>query len=107
MCISAIINVIMLNMEQHLFITAVVSFAFDRISKYCIKKNYFQKNNLFAVWNALFALIAGILVFYILNFMASNGATLGLSKTTFSLILLITLGYILKQKKPEKRKKSK
>ncbi len=81
-------------MEQHLFITAIIAFVFDRISKYCIKRNYFENNLIFAFWNVSFALIAGILVFYILNFMVSNGATFGLSQKTFSLILLITLGYI-------------
>ncbi len=98
-------------MEQHLFITAVVAFAFDRISKYFIKKNHFENNFKFALWNSSFALIAGILVFYILNFMASNGATFGLSKGTFSLILLITLGYIcfnyIKAKKADKQAKDK
>lgn len=96
-------------MEQHLFITAVVAFLFDRISKYCIKKNRFENNSIFAFWNAIFAVIAGVLVFYILNFMASNGATFGLSKTTFSLILLITLGYTfskyVKAKKADKKQK--
>ena len=81
-------------MEQHLFITAVIAFVFDRVSKYLIKKNLFQNKNIFALWNASFALIAGCLVFYLLNFMSANGNSQGLSKTYFSLIILITLGYI-------------
>ena len=94
-------------MEQHLFITAIIAFIFDRISKYLIKKNFFQKNNIFAFWNASFALIAGCLFFYLVNFMVSNGSSLGLSKTNFSLIILITLGYIFvkyfKGKKADKK----
>jgi len=93
-------------MEQHLFIAAVIAFVFDRVSKYLIKKNMFQKKNIFALWNASFAFIAGGLIFYVLNFMAANGNSQGLSKTNFSLIILITLGYIFakyfKAKKADK-----
>lgn len=94
-------------MEQHLFITAVIAFIFDRISKYIIKKDFFQNNNIFAFWNASFALIAGCLFFYLANFMLSNGSSLGLSKTNFYLIILITLGYVcikyFKAKKADKK----
>lgn len=82
-------------MEQHLFITAVFAFAFDRISKYLIKKKYFDNNKWFNIWNVSFAFIAGCLVYYILNFMLSNGSTQGLPTSYFVLILLITLGYII------------
>ncbi len=82
-------------MEQHLFITAIIAFVFDRLSKYFVKKNYFDNIKFFKIWNASFAFIAGCLVYYILNFMASNGAAQGLSSKNFCLILLITLGYII------------
>ena len=81
-------------MEQHLLITAIVAFIFDKLSKYFIKKKYLINKNVFALWNSSFALIAGILVFYILNFMAENGSSNGLPKKTFFSILLITLGYV-------------
>ena len=64
-------------MEQHLFITAIIAFVFDRISKYFVKKNYFDNIKFLKIWNVSFAFIAGCLVYYILNFMASNGAAQG------------------------------
>lgn len=101
----------MFNMEQHLFITAVIAFVFDRLSKYFVKKNYFDNIKIFKIWNTSFALIAGYLVYYILNFMSANGATQGLSGKSFTLILLITLGYVIfkyfEAKKADKAKKDK
>jgi len=80
-------------MEQHLFITAVIAFAFDRISKYLIKKKYFDNKKIFKIWNISFAFIAGCLVYYILNFMLSNGSSQSLPFSYVVIILLITLGY--------------
>lgn len=98
-------------MEQHLFITAIIAFVFDRLSKYFVKKNYFDNIKFFKIWNASFAFIAGCLVYYILNFMASNGAAQGLSNKNFCLILLITLGYIIfkyfEAKNADEKKKQK
>ena len=98
-------------MEQHLLITAIVAFIFDKLSKYFIKKKYLINKNVFALWNSSFALIAGILVFYILNFMAENGSSNGLPKKTFFSILLITLGYVclkyFRAKKAENTEKEK
>ena len=82
-------------MEQHLFVTAVAAFVFDRISKYLIKKKYFDNKKWFKFWNISFAVIAGILVYYVLNFMLSNGSSQGMPGSYFSLLLLITLGYII------------
>ena len=98
-------------MEQHLFITAIIAFVFDRISKYFVKKNYFDNIKFLKIWNVSFAFIAGCLVYYILNFMASNGAAQGLSNKNFYLILLITLGYIIfkyfEAKNADEKKKQK
>ena len=98
-------------MEQHLFITAIIAFVFDRLSKYFVKKNYFDNIKFFKIWNASFAFIAGCLVYYILNFMAANGAAQGLSNKNFCLILLITLGYIIfkyfEAKNADEKKKQK
>lgn len=98
-------------MEQHLFITAVIAFAFDRLSKYFVKKNCFDNKKWFKIWNVSFALITGGLVYYILNFMLSNGSSQSLPSSYFALILLITLGYTVfkyfEAKKAEEKQKQK
>lgn len=81
-------------MEQHLFIIGIIAFLFDLFSKFLNKKKVLSKNFIFICWNCSFALLAGILTFYIVNFMASNGIQDGLSSKSFSILLIITLGYI-------------
>ena len=78
-------------MEITLLITGIIAFIFAKISKYTKKKNILFKEKFFPVWNASFALIAGGLIIYILNFMAKNGIEGGLSAKTFSLIVTATV----------------
>ncbi|MDR0953668.1 MAG: signal peptidase I [Elusimicrobiota bacterium] len=80
-------------MEEKLLIIGIIAFIFAKISIFLKKKNIFDKTAVFAVWNTAFALIGGALVFYILNFMATNGINGGLSFKTASLIITATLAY--------------
>lgn len=79
-------------MEHKLLIIGIVAFIFAKLSKYLKKKNIFKTKKIFILWNAAFTLIAGGLVYYILNFMATNGVQGGLSGGTISAIIIATLG---------------
>lgn len=78
-------------MEITLLITGIIAFIFAKISKYTKKKNILFKEKFFPFWNASFALIAGGLIIYILNFMAKNGVEGGLSAKTFAVIVTATV----------------
>ena len=78
-------------MEITLLITGIIAFIFAKISKYTKKKNILFKEKIFPFWNASFAVIAGGLIIYILNFMAKNGVEGGLSAKTFSIIVTATV----------------
>lgn len=78
-------------MEITLLITGIIAFIFAKISKYTKKKNILFKEKFFPFWNASFALIAGGLIIYILNFMAKNGVDGGLPAKTFAVIVTATV----------------
>lgn len=98
-------------MELTLFITGIIAFAFAKISKLLKKKNILTKDNIFPLWNASFAIIAGILIIYILNFMAKNGVQGGISASMFSLIVTVCLALgvynFTNAKKAKEKKKEK
>lgn len=62
-------------MELTLLITGIIAFVYAKVSKLMNKKKIFENKTVFSVWNASFALIAGILIIYIFNFMAKKRDT--------------------------------
>ncbi len=77
-------------MEQRLLIIGIIALAFALASKYLKKKNLFNKTPVFVGWNISFALIAGSMVYYLMNFMATNGIEGGLSLGRTLLIITLT-----------------
>lgn len=98
-------------MELTLFITGIIAFVFAKTSKFLKKKNILIKDNIFPLWNASFAVIAGTLVIYILNFMAKNGVEGGISAKMFSLIVTVSIAAAIynftSAKKSKEKKKEK
>ncbi len=78
-------------MELTLLITGIIALIFAKTSKALNKKKKLETITLFSIWNSAFALIAGALVLYILNFMAKNGIQGGISPKTFALIVTLTI----------------
>lgn len=78
-------------MELKLLIIGIVAFIFAKLSKLLKKKNIFENKKIFIIWNTSFALIAGYLVYYLLNFMAKNGIEGGLKASTIIIITSLTL----------------
>ena len=54
-------------MELTLLITGITAFVYAKVSKLMNKKKIFENKTVFSAWNASFALIAGILIIYILR----------------------------------------
>ncbi len=84
-------------MEEKLLIIGIVAFIFAKASSYLNKKKVFEKKTPFVLWNTLFALIAGGMVYYLLNFMATNGIEGGISPKTFALIMTGTIAFAVYQ----------
>ncbi|MDR0645869.1 MAG: signal peptidase I [Elusimicrobiota bacterium] len=80
-------------MELRLLIIGTTAFIFAKTAKYFKKKNLFQNKNFFMAFNALFALIAGGMIYYLLNFMSANGIQGGLSPSKTALIITATVAY--------------
>jgi signal peptidase I len=80
-------------MELRLLIIGTAAFIFAKTAKYFKKKNLFKNRKIFTAFNALFALIAGAMVYYLLNFMALNGVQGGLSASKTALIITATIAY--------------
>ncbi|MBQ4493346.1 MAG: signal peptidase I [Elusimicrobiaceae bacterium] len=81
-------------MEQTLFITGIFAFIFAKLSIYLNKKNKLENKNIFKIWAFGGIILAGILAYYIFNFMATNGVSGGLSLKHTLFILAIILGLI-------------
>jgi signal peptidase I len=82
-------------MELRLLIIGIIAFIFAKTAKLFKKKDIFKNKKLFIAWNASFALIAGGLVYSLLNFMAKNGIAGGLSAWSLALIGSVTAAYII------------
>lgn len=80
-------------MELTLLITGITAFVYAKVSKLMNKKKIFENKTVFSAWNASFALIAGILIIYIFNFMAKNGIQGGLEPRTFAFITTATIAF--------------
>jgi len=80
-------------MELRLLIIGIIAFIFAKLSKYFKKKNLFKNKKILTGFNLAFALIAGGMVYYMLNFMATNGVQGGLSAGTAALVITGTLAY--------------
>ena len=80
-------------MELRLLIIGIIAFIFAKLSKYLKKKDFFKNKKVLIAFNGAFALLAGGMVYYLLNFMASNGIQGGLSAGTAALIIMGTLVY--------------
>ena len=81
-------------MEQTLFITGIFAFIFAKLSIYLNKKNKLENKNIFKILAFGGIILAGILAYYIFNFMATNGVSGGLSLKHTLFILAIILGLI-------------
>lgn len=66
-------------MEQTLFITGVIAFIFAKFSKCLQKKQKLETKNSLRIWSFSSIILAGLLTVYILNFMATNGTSGGIS----------------------------
>jgi len=80
-------------MELRLLIIGIIAFAFAKLTKYLKRKKTFENKKIFIIWNAAFALIAGGMLYYLLNFMAANGIEGGLTPGTVALIIAGTLAF--------------
>ena len=80
-------------MELRLLIIGAAAFIFAKLSKYFKKRKFFDNKKIFITWNCAFALIAGAMVYCLLNFMAKNGVEGGLSAATAALIITATVAY--------------
>ena len=80
-------------MELRLLIVGIIAFIYAKLSKVLKKKKIFENKKIFAVWSAVFALLAGFMVYFLLNFMAQNGIHGGLSAGTTALITIAALAY--------------
>ena len=82
-------------MELRLLIIGIIAFVYAKGTKCLKKKNIFDNKKFFIAWNCAFALIAGGMVYYLMNFMAANGVQGGLGTSTTTLILAATLAYTI------------
>jgi len=78
-------------MEEKLFIIGVIALIFALVTKFLQKKNVLKKKIFFEIWNVAFALITGGLVFYLINFMKTNGVEGGLGAKGFALITVLSV----------------
>ncbi len=81
-------------MEQTLFITGIFAFIFAKLSLYLNKKNKFKNKKILKVWAFGGIVLAGVLAYYIFNFMATNGITGGLPLKYIIFLSAIVLGLI-------------
>ena len=81
-------------MEQTLFITGIFAFIFAKLSIYLNDKNKLENKNILRIWAFGGIALAGILAYYIFNFMATNGVSGGLSFKNTLFLLVIVLGLI-------------
>lgn len=92
-------------MEQSLFIIGLIAFIFAKISKYLNKNKKLEGINIFKIWSFLGIILAGISAIYILDFMASNGVSGGISFKVLSFVLtLIAILIFLANKQINKDK---
>ena len=82
-------------MEQTLLITGIFAFIFAKISIYLKKKKKLDNKNNLKIWAFAGISLAGILAYYIFNFMATNGVKGGLSlkHTVFLCAIVLALIY--------------
>ena len=82
-------------MEQTLLITGIFAFIFAKISIYLKKKKKLDNKNNLKIWAFAGIALAGILAYYIFNFMATNGVKGGLSlkHTVFLCAIVLALIY--------------
>jgi len=80
-------------MELRLLIIGTIAFIFAKATKQLKKKKIFDNKKIFIAWNCAFALIAGGMVYYLLNFMAANGVQGGLSASMAALVITATAAY--------------
>jgi len=81
-------------MEQTLFITGIFAFVFAKLSLYLNKKNKFENKNILKIWAFGGIVLAGVLAYYIFNFMATNGVSGGLPLKHIIFLCAIVLGLI-------------
>ena len=82
-------------MEQTLLITGIFAFIFAKISIYLKKKKKLDNKHNLKIWAFAGIALAGILAYYIFNFMATNGVKGGLSlkHTVFLCAIVLALIY--------------
>jgi signal peptidase I len=80
-------------MELRLLIIGIIAFVYAKLSKYLKNKKVFTNKKIFMAWCAIFALLAGWMIYFLLNFMSKNGIEGGLGFGKIILIAMAALGY--------------
>lgn len=81
-------------MEQTLFITGIFAFVFAKLSVFLKNKNKLKNTKNLKLWAFCGIALAGILVYYIFNFMATNGVSGGLPIKYILFLCAVALGLI-------------
>ena len=82
------------DMEQTLFIIGIIAFIFAKLSKYFDKNKKLDNKNFLRFWAFSAIILAGIMAGYILNFMATNGVSGGIS-LRYCIYLAVAVSFLI------------